>query len=180
LTTKKPQGFDPSKAGVSGLMKAAEDKSKDADQNLAEAFKDMDAMMQKAEELVQLANRLGTKLESHAASSSPNHPQGAEDKEAAAAFHSEIMQKMGIWSPVTRDNTGGNELYYQELARELADFVIKRGVLRNSNPLSVGHAVSAPEATDEDLKIKKDVITMADLYCVRHVSKSPPFRICVV
>lgn len=144
------------------MLKAAEDKTKDADQSLVEAFKDMDAMMQKAEELVQLANRLGTKLESHANNST-------EEKEAAAQFHSEIMQKMGIWSPVTRDSTGGSELYFQELARELADFVILRGVLRSSNSFSPGHSVSSIETSDEDLKIKKDVITMADLYCVRQL-----------
>ncbi|KAI9339811.1 EAP30/Vps36 family-domain-containing protein [Zopfochytrium polystomum] len=102
--------------GISGIMKTVETSNKAMDQTLSQAFKDMDALMAKAGEMVKLAESINSKL----AASSGNLQTG--DSPELVAFRSYLVE-LGIPSPVTRETTG--DLYSQELAKELAEFLDK-------------------------------------------------------
>jgi ESCRT-II complex subunit VPS36 len=60
---------------------------------------------------------------------------------------------MGIQSPVTRQVVSGN-LYYEELARELSQFLETRVLVKPDS------------AIEDDLGIQHNVILMSDLYCI--------------
>jgi len=82
-----------------------------ADQNLQVAFNDLNSLMEKAKEMVQLAERLSQQQEKEKKS------QGETDELRT------MLLNIGIASPVTKESAGS--LYHQQLSRQLADWVQK-------------------------------------------------------
>jgi ESCRT-II complex subunit VPS36 len=94
-------------AGIAGIQTRMKKEQKEADQTLATAFKDLDALMSTAQDLVDLAER-------YAAS------RGKESKEDEGEFNL-LLSNLGIVSPVTKESAG--TAFHAQLARQLSDFI---------------------------------------------------------
>ncbi|KAG6472164.1 vacuolar protein sorting-associated protein 36-like [Zingiber officinale] len=103
--------------GVSGILRKEQELWESTDKSLQEAFQDLNALMSKAKEMVQLAEKMRLKLLSGpSAQGNPN-----EEEMGSKQDMQDWLLSVGIASPVTKESAGA--LYHQQLARELADFV---------------------------------------------------------
>eukprot|EP00850_Spirogloea_muscicola_P001158 SM000004S15028 [mRNA] locus=s4:876748:879446:- [translate_table: standard] len=111
--------FNPAMAGVSGILLKEQRERETTDRNLHEAFSDLSALMVKAKDMVQLADRMQAKL----ARQTPGEGGGGEDDDFGGSRQDvqDWLLSVGIASPVTRESAGA--LYHQQLSRQLADFV---------------------------------------------------------
>lgn len=85
---KKKEEFTTTKAGIGGIMKTVESKTKETDVALAQAFSDLNTLMEKAREMVALSERLTLQLQK-------------ESGDVGDEFKS-MLVSMGISSPVTK------------------------------------------------------------------------------
>lgn len=97
--------------GVAGLMKRVDATQRTADADLSAAFDDLNTLMGKAQEMVNLAQAIATRLATS---------NGADPDERA---FNKMLMEMGLSSVVTREMAGS--AYAEELARQLGDFVSK-------------------------------------------------------
>jgi len=104
---KKKEGFATSNAGVGGIMKVVETRTKETDSVLQQAFTDLNSLMEKAKDMVALSERLTLQLQK-------------ESGDATDEFKSMLIS-MGISSPVTKENAGSE--YHNQLSRQLADWL---------------------------------------------------------
>ena len=96
--------------GVSGIVRRQELEKRQTS-NLAEsAFEDLQGLMAKASTVVGILERYQATL-------------GTTDSEEEEGQMRSLLMEVGIRSPVTRNTTGGR--YFESLARELADFLIR-------------------------------------------------------
>jgi ESCRT-II complex subunit VPS36 len=123
-----------SHAGVGGILLRQRQEAAARQNALGEAFTDMEALMDKAKDMVLLAEHFTRALQKqrqatqgdlggHAGTGTGGGGGGGESASSAAeASEMEVMMlSLGITSPVTRDSAGA--LYHQELARQLADWL---------------------------------------------------------
>ncbi|KAF9967306.1 hypothetical protein BGZ70_010001 [Mortierella alpina] len=97
--------------GISGIMRNAESNRKATDETLSKAFQDLQGLMDKAAEMVALAETISNRL---ATSDTMNN-------EETATFKTYLLS-MGIAAPVTKDTAGA--VFHKELARELVEFIL--------------------------------------------------------
>ncbi|KAI1307208.1 hypothetical protein EDD11_004561 [Mortierella claussenii] len=97
--------------GISGIMRSAETNKKATDETLSQAFQDLQGLMDKAAEMVALAETISNRLAK----------SNALNNEDTATFKTYLLN-MGIAAPVTKDTAGA--VFHKELARELAEFVL--------------------------------------------------------
>lgn len=98
-------------------MKTLNKKAEETDKSLSQAFSDLNALMQKAKEMVALAEKFSSAQERERKENKET-TSNAEDME----FRSYLLQ-MGIASPVTKQTAGS--LYHTELSRQLSDWLIR-------------------------------------------------------
>ncbi|KAI8998358.1 EAP30/Vps36 family-domain-containing protein [Gaertneriomyces semiglobifer] len=98
-------------AGLSHIMRTAETNASQASSVLNEAFADLNALMAKASEMVQLSQSISTKL-----AQSPGH---TDDEQA---FRNMVVE-LGVRGPITKETAGDS--YTTELARQLSNFLDK-------------------------------------------------------
>lgn len=103
--------------GVAGILRKEQEMWENTDKSLQEAFQDLNALMNKAKEMVILAEKMRAKL----LSGSTSQASGTNDEEIGTKeeMH-ELLLSVGIVSPVTKESAGA--LYHQQLSRQLADF----------------------------------------------------------
>lgn len=101
--------FSASDAGVAGILRRQEKEQAEASRVLDGAFDDLSKLMERAKELVGIAERY---------SSSVRAKGDAGEEQVAAG----LLLEAGIASPVTKESAGS--LYHHQLARELADFAV--------------------------------------------------------
>ncbi|KAF9409666.1 Vacuolar protein-sorting-associated protein 36 [Podila epigama] len=97
--------------GISGVMRAVESNRKETDQILSQAFQDLQGLMDKAAEMVVLAETIFKRLAK----------TNTMDNEETATFKTYLLS-MGIAAPVTKDTAGA--VFHKELAKELVDFIL--------------------------------------------------------
>ncbi|KAF9559929.1 Vacuolar protein-sorting-associated protein 36 [Mortierella alpina] len=97
--------------GISGIMRNAETTRKATDETLSEAFQDLQGLMDKAAEMVALAETISSRLAK----------SNTMDNEETATFKTYLLS-MGIAAPVTKDTAGA--VFHKELARELVEFIL--------------------------------------------------------
>eukprot|EP01023_Acetabularia_acetabulum_P027803 TRINITY_DN26314_c0_g1_i1.p1 TRINITY_DN26314_c0_g1~~TRINITY_DN26314_c0_g1_i1.p1 ORF type:complete len:604 (-),score=72.92 TRINITY_DN26314_c0_g1_i1:256-2016(-) len=113
---QQAKGVNTAYAGVGGILRKEAENAHKTDSSLSQAFQDMKNLMDKAQEMVHLADKLKNVLLSKEKDGSSE--EGTED------FEKELqddMISMGIASPVTRESAGAQ--YYKELARQLSQFL---------------------------------------------------------
>ncbi|KAJ1946050.1 Vacuolar protein-sorting-associated protein 36, partial [Linderina macrospora] len=119
-----PADRRPTVGGISTLVSAAHESERTRDDTLKTAFADLDGLAAKAKEIVSLAEKIATQLNSPAASKLRGKGIGSggddDNTEQADAFRQYLLD-LGIDSPVTKDTAGA--MFHEELARELSDFL---------------------------------------------------------
>ncbi|KAL4422699.1 hypothetical protein ABPG75_008896 [Micractinium tetrahymenae] len=99
--------------GVAAILQRVQDQVDATGSTMDQAFSDLSQLMRKAEEMVQLAQYFRERVAARREGGEPG-----EELDAETALD---LANLGIVSPVTRDTAGS--LYFQELARQLADFL---------------------------------------------------------
>ncbi|KAI9018247.1 EAP30/Vps36 family-domain-containing protein [Hyaloraphidium curvatum] len=107
-----PQKPEPPSAGISGIIRTMDRQQFETTATMDRAFRDLDALMREAGEMVKLAEQISSKLSRDEANS---------DSKEAIAFRS-YLAELGISNPVTRESAG--DIFHQELAKQLADFLV--------------------------------------------------------
>src|SRR5436190_4042684 len=109
----------PSKTiGLNGLERASAAIRLQNDAVLQSSFQDLEALMTRAKDLIALAEQLASKLSYLPSSSS------AVDARLALRESTELL---GLSTPiVTKEIAGGQDAYWSELARQIAEFLTSR------------------------------------------------------
>ncbi|DBA94712.1 TPA: hypothetical protein ACH3X1_002268 [Trebouxia sp. C0004] len=115
----------PHGAGVAGILRREAQLAAQNDESLEQAFKDLNGLMAKAAEMVELAERFRATMAAQK-KAAQQEGEGAQptDPDAQQWMDSEMQAElvhMGIASPVTKAETGAR--YHQELARQLGQFL---------------------------------------------------------
>jgi len=105
----KDKEFSTNSAGIQGIVRKVKASQAADDRTAEEAFKDLSALMKRAQEIVALADKFSKSKEASDGS--------ASEKESFTA----LLHNMGIPSPVTRQSAGA--AYHVQLSRQLADFL---------------------------------------------------------
>ncbi len=92
-------------------MKRVESENVDTEKSLKEAFSDLASLMDKAKEMVELAEKFGEKVKK------------LESSNEETAEFQDLLINLGISSPVSKQTAGA--LFHQQLARQLSDFLTK-------------------------------------------------------
>ncbi|XP_073009129.1 vacuolar protein sorting-associated protein 36 isoform X1 [Typha latifolia] len=103
--------------GVSGILRKEQEMWENTDKSLQDAFQDLNALMGKAKEMVQLAEKMRLKLLSSLTAQTNSNDEEMGSKQDMQDW----LLSVGIASPVTKESAGA--LYHQQLSRQLADFV---------------------------------------------------------
>ncbi|CAK4510708.1 unnamed protein product [Aphanomyces euteiches] len=104
--------FDASAAGIGGIMNRRQEEQKLTTELTTQSFSDLNALMDKAKDMVGL-------IERYVATAQQNTATPASENDISEM--QVVMLNMGIASPVTRENAG--DAYHQQLARQLASFL---------------------------------------------------------
>lgn len=114
--------------GVSGLLKQHDREKRDVGKVVSESFSDLEALMTHAKTVVDIMERYKARTGSE---------QQDDDQ------FSTLLMSIGIKSPVTKDGSSVGS-YHASLARELADFLLSRGILDKAGGM----------------------LTLPDIYCI--------------
>ncbi|XP_069856216.1 vacuolar protein-sorting-associated protein 36 isoform X2 [Dipodomys merriami] len=96
--------------GIVGIERKLEEKRKETDKNISEAFEDLSKLMIKAKEMVELSKSIANKIK---------EKQGDVTEDETIRFKSYLLS-MGIANPVTRETYGSGTQYHMQLAKQLA------------------------------------------------------------
>ncbi|OCT95983.1 hypothetical protein XELAEV_18013675mg [Xenopus laevis] len=107
---KGPQTGRIKAVGIVGIERKLEEKRKETDKNISEAFEDLSKLMEKAKEMVELSKSIATKIKDK---------QGDISEDETIRFKSYLLS-MGIANPVTRETHGSGTHYHMQLAKQLA------------------------------------------------------------
>uniref|UniRef100_A0A8C9U9C0 Vacuolar protein-sorting-associated protein 36 n=1 Tax=Scleropages formosus TaxID=113540 RepID=A0A8C9U9C0_SCLFO len=100
--------------GIVGIERKLEEKRKETDKNISEAFEDLSKLMEKAKEMVELSRSIANKIK---------EKQGDITEDETIRFKSYLLS-MGIANPVTRETHGSGTHYHMQLAKQLADMLL--------------------------------------------------------
>ncbi|XP_063050390.1 vacuolar protein-sorting-associated protein 36 [Engraulis encrasicolus] len=95
--------------GIVGIERKLEEKRKETDKSISEAFEDLSKLMVKAKEMVELSRSIANKIKDK---------QGDITEDETIRFKSYLLS-MGIANPVTRDTHGSGTHYHLQLAKQL-------------------------------------------------------------
>uniref|UniRef100_A0A8C6PNS2 Vacuolar protein-sorting-associated protein 36 n=1 Tax=Nothobranchius furzeri TaxID=105023 RepID=A0A8C6PNS2_NOTFU len=107
------QGRKTRAVGIVGIERKIEEKRKETDKNISEAFEDLSKLMVKAKEMVELSRSIATKIKDK---------QGDITEDETIRFKSYLLS-MGIANPVTRETHGSGTRYHMQLAKQLGDML---------------------------------------------------------
>ncbi|XP_029458641.1 vacuolar protein-sorting-associated protein 36 isoform X2 [Rhinatrema bivittatum] len=110
---KGPQSGRVKAVGIVGIERKLEEKRKETDKNISEAFEDLSNLMDKAKEMVELSKSIANKIK---------EKQGDITEDETIRFKSYLLS-MGIANPVTRETYGSGTHYHMQLAKQLADML---------------------------------------------------------
>ncbi|CAH2224980.1 vacuolar -sorting-associated 36 [Pelobates cultripes] len=108
--SKGSQGGRIKAVGIVGIERKLEEKRKETDKNISEAFEDLSKLMEKAKEMVELSKSIANKIKDK---------QGDITEDETIRFKSYLLS-MGIMNPVTRETHGSGTHYHMQLAKQLA------------------------------------------------------------
>eukprot|EP00761_Pharyngomonas_kirbyi_P005820 gb/GECH01005826.1/.p1 GENE.gb/GECH01005826.1/~~gb/GECH01005826.1/.p1 ORF type:complete len:402 (+),score=111.59 gb/GECH01005826.1/:1-1206(+) len=110
--------FSATHTGIGGIMRRVNEEDNQQQKALAEAFQDMSSLMDNARELVSMAEKFAEKEKSRNKSGETSKEEKKDEED-----FDDLVMNMGIVSPVTKATAGSKSNFYQELARQIADFI---------------------------------------------------------
>ncbi|XP_077596821.1 vacuolar protein-sorting-associated protein 36 [Stigmatopora nigra] len=99
--------------GIVGIERKIEERRKETDKHISEAFEDLSKLMVKAKEMVELSKSIANKIKDK---------QGDITEDETIRFKSYLLS-MGIANPVTRETHGSGTHYHMQLAKQLGDML---------------------------------------------------------
>ena len=99
--------------GIAGIERKLEKKRQEAGRDIDTAFKDLSALMEKAQGMVTLINSFASRME---------QTKGSVVEDETIKLKSALLS-VGIANPVTKSSHGSITDYHRELARELSRFL---------------------------------------------------------
>uniref|UniRef100_A0AAZ3PZJ2 Vacuolar protein-sorting-associated protein 36 n=1 Tax=Oncorhynchus tshawytscha TaxID=74940 RepID=A0AAZ3PZJ2_ONCTS len=100
--------------GIVGIERKIEERRKETEKNISEAFEDLSKLMVKAKEMVELSRSIANKIKDK---------QGDITEDETIRFKSYLLS-MGIANPVTRETHGSGTHYHLQLAKQLGDILL--------------------------------------------------------
>ncbi|ELW61927.1 Vacuolar protein-sorting-associated protein 36 [Tupaia chinensis] len=128
--------------GIVGIERKLEEKRKETDKNISEAFEDLSKLMIKAKEMVELSKSIANKIKDK---------QGDITEDETIRFKSYLLS-MGIANPVTRETYGSGTQYHMQLAKQLAG--ILQAPLELLSPEDLVNACKMLEALKLPLRLR--------------------------
>ncbi|XP_030891625.1 vacuolar protein-sorting-associated protein 36 isoform X2 [Leptonychotes weddellii] len=141
-TNRGPQPGRIRAVGIVGIERKLEEKRKETDKNISEAFEDLSKLMIKAKEMVELSKSIANKIKDK---------QGDITEDETIRFKSYLLS-MGIANPVTRETCGSGTHYHVQLARQLA--AILQTPLELLSPEDLVNACKMLEALKLPLRLR--------------------------
>ncbi|SAM82279.1 related to VPS36 protein, involved in vacuolar protein sorting [Ustilago bromivora] len=179
------------RVGIDGILSSVDSTSRAQNDDMQGAFKDLEALMRKAKQMVDFAESLNAKLtkqeQAAAAARQAGFPDTAPqpDQEAATLIRSSLVQ-LGLPAPaVTADMARDQEEYHRELARELAGLLLgnpsvgqRSGLMGSGKIAAKGKGKdSLPRVSDDEMK-GRGLVGLDEVWCVwnraRGVALIPP------
>ncbi|XP_028321988.1 vacuolar protein-sorting-associated protein 36 [Gouania willdenowi] len=108
-----PQAGRTRAVGIVGIERKIEERRKETDKNISEAFEDLSKLMEKAKEMVEVSRSIANKIKDK---------QGDISEDETIRFKSYLLS-MGIANPVTRETHGSGTHYHLQLAKQLGDML---------------------------------------------------------
>ncbi|KAG8853932.1 hypothetical protein FRB96_007941 [Tulasnella sp. 330] len=170
-------------SGIHGIMQAAKSAAEAQKQDLGSSLKDLEALMSKAKQMVDMARTLNEKLTTQEEALArqkalyPDLPASASALPEEATFVRSSMARLGLPSAaVTQDMMKDDQSYHEELAKELA------GVLTGVG--STPPAKDAKRPAAGLIHLHNGVIGMDEAWCgwnrARGVALVPPSSLIAV
>ncbi|EFX75148.1 hypothetical protein DAPPUDRAFT_108217 [Daphnia pulex] len=103
------------RSGIVGIERRLQAKVENNSSNINIAFQDMQNLIDMAKDMVQLANVMSNKIKDR---------QGDISEDETVKFKSYLLS-LGIDDPVTRNSCSSNDVFYHQLAKEIASFLLK-------------------------------------------------------
>ncbi|KAG9014000.1 hypothetical protein FRB94_000197 [Tulasnella sp. JGI-2019a] len=167
-------------SGIHGIMRAAESAAEAQNVDLSNSLRDLEALMSKAKQMVDMAGTLNEKLTAQEEALAqqkalyPDLPASASALPEEATFVRSSMARLGLSSAaVTQDMVKDEQAYHEELAKELAGVltgvgsVTSKTVGKDASRVSVGL-----------IHLHNGVIGMDEVWCgwnrARGVALIPP------
>uniref|UniRef100_A0ABI7Y0W0 Vacuolar protein-sorting-associated protein 36 n=1 Tax=Felis catus TaxID=9685 RepID=A0ABI7Y0W0_FELCA len=141
-TNRGPQPGRIRAVGIVGIERKLEEKRKETDKNISEAFEDLSKLMVKAKEMVELSKSIANKIKDK---------QGDITEDETIRFKSYLLS-MGIANPVTRETCGSGTQYHMQLAKQLAG--ILQAPLELLSPEDLVNACKMLEALQLPLRLR--------------------------
>lgn len=102
------------RTGIVGIERSLKSKQQETDQNIVKAFKDLDVLMNMAQDMVKISKAISNKIKE-------KNNEITEDE--TITFKSYLMS-LGIEDPVTRTNFHSNLEYYKNLGKEITEVLL--------------------------------------------------------
>ncbi|KAM0786067.1 hypothetical protein ACM66B_006878 [Microbotryomycetes sp. NB124-2] len=126
-TSKDGNSSTTTSAGIDAIMKGFDLNTRDRDDSMEDALKDLDALMRKAKEMISLAKSMNERLSAVQASNSLSNSTEAAEAKAASSLASTSLARIGlIDAPVTTDMVSDQTGYNHELAKELGSILCRK------------------------------------------------------
>lgn len=103
------------RSGIVGIEKSIQEKQKQTDQNITEAFQDLSKLMGMAKEMVNISKVISQKIREKTTESS--------DEDETLKFKS-LLMSLGIDDPVTKENFTSNTEYFRSLGNEICQSLL--------------------------------------------------------
>lgn len=142
LLKRTQKNTGPRVVGVSGIMRQREREKRETNHLATGAFQDLEALFSQANDVVQTITKYQAQIENlNKTTSSVGKTKedeggggggGGGGEEDEAEQMKDLLMTIGIQSPVTKSSYNSSkknsniDLYYSSLARELADFLLKK------------------------------------------------------
>jgi len=120
--------------GIGGIILRQERELQSVEKLSKDAVQDMESLMRQAKEVVTMVQRYAGYMAEQSSFSDGTISENGEINEM-----NEILQEIGIISPVTRYTAG--KLYHKELARQIADILLRENRLKR-----MGGMITLPDA----------------------------------
>jgi ESCRT-II complex subunit VPS36 len=133
---KAGEAHKASNAGISGILRRQEEARQNVDSLTKLALNDLESLMQRGREVVNVVQRYAAYAAadtaaasetSSAASTVGDETSTVSDPTGETSEMEAIMQSIGIVSPVTKFSAG--RLYHKQLARQIADILLQQNRL---------------------------------------------------
>ena len=108
---KSNPGFSTSNAGVTGIIRNVEAKTKETDDSLTQAFQDLKTLIDNASVMVTLSQKFASQIQS----------KSSHDQTLFSSYLFNMGITTSISSPVTKQSAGSQ--YHSELAKQLVDYL---------------------------------------------------------